>query len=96
VKLSDYSLAPALPGAEASGFKSIAELSAQLGAREQVASCLAKRVFLYTQGRDPLSEDGCSVDAASREFNGQKHGFLALVQGLVDADEFRLRRAPKP
>jgi Protein of unknown function (DUF1592)/Protein of unknown function (DUF1588)/Protein of unknown function (DUF1585)/Protein of unknown function (DUF1595)/Protein of unknown function (DUF1587) len=96
VKLSDYPIAAALPGGDAPGFNSMAELSAQLGARQEVASCLAKRVFLYTQGRDPLSEDGCAVDAASREFGAQKHGFLALVQGLVEADEFRLRRAPKP
>jgi hypothetical protein len=96
VQLSDYPIAAALPGADAPGFASIAELSAQLGAREQVASCLATRVFLYTQGRDPSSEDSCAVDAASREFAGQQRGFLALVQGLVEADEFRLRRAPNP
>ena len=96
VKLSDYPLAPALPGADAAGFHSIAELSAQLSAREQLTSCLARRVFLYTAGRDPVSEDSCSVDAAAREFSAQKRGFLALVEGLVEADEFRLRRAPTP
>jgi hypothetical protein len=96
VMLADYPLAPALPGSDPPSFKSIAELAAQLGKREQVASCLAKRVFLYTEGRDPASEDGCALDSASQKFGAQQHGFLALVQGLVEADEFRLRRAPKP
>ncbi len=96
VKLTDYPLAPALPGAEGGGFKSIAELATQLSMREEIASCLAKRVFLFTEGRDPIARDGCALAGATREFGEQKRGFLALVRGLVEADGFRLRRAPTP
>lgn len=96
VKLTDYPLAPALPGAEAGGFRSIGELAAQLSMREEIASCLAKRVFLFTEGRDPVARDGCALAGAAREFGEQKRGFLALVRGLVEADGFRLRRAPNP
>jgi hypothetical protein len=96
LKLSDYPIAPALPGSGSTSFKSIAELSSQLSMREELAACLAQRVFLYTEGRDPLNQDSCALDASARQFGAQKHGFLALVQGLVEADEFRLRRAPKP
>jgi hypothetical protein len=96
VKLTDYPLAPALPGAEAPGFNSMAELAAQLSARREIASCLAQRVFLFTEGRDPVARDGCALAGATRAFDGQKRGFLALVRGLVEADGFRLRRAPGP
>src|SRR5690606_1407405 len=96
VKLADYPLSPALPGAESADFKSIAELATQLSMREEIASCLARRVFLFTEGRDPLARDGCAVSGATRAFGEQKRGFLALVRGLVEADGFRLRRAPNP
>jgi hypothetical protein len=96
VDLSSYKLAPALIDAEDPGFASIAELGAKLEAMPEVASCLAQRVFLYTAGRDATAGDSCALASATERFNAEGEGFAALVQGIVESDGFRLRKAPSP
>ncbi|HEX6240256.1 MAG TPA: DUF1585 domain-containing protein, partial [Polyangiales bacterium] len=96
VDVSSFKLTPALPDADDPSFDSIAELGAKLQAMPEVASCLAERVFLYTAGRDATEADGCALASATERFNAEGEGFAALVQGIVESDGFRLRRAPTP
>jgi hypothetical protein len=94
VNIADFGITPQLVGSSEPEFSSVAELATKLRAREEVASCIAERVFLYTQGREPASADACAVEAASVRFASSEYSFGQLLQGLVEAPQFRLRRVP--
>jgi hypothetical protein len=60
----------------------------------EVSSCLATKAFLYVNGHEPRVEDSCTVEAAARSFTGGGQAFTSLLKGIIEAPEFRLRRAP--
>ena len=93
VDVSKFGLSAALPDAPDPAFDSVAELSNMLRELPDVSSCLTSRLFLYTNGRDPLDQDSCTVASAASSF-GTEHDFRALLSSLVESPAFRLRRAP--
>jgi hypothetical protein len=96
VMLDTFPLVPALAGSDPPEFGSIAELATQLRERQEVPECLSERVFLFTQGREPASEDVCSVDNVTRSFVSQQNSFEQLLVSLVNDPAFRLRQAAAP
>src|SRR5690606_12655532 len=94
VDITQYGIAPALPGApDPNTFSSIAELSEKLRSMPEVSECLASRAFLYGGGREPVAADACTLESATRAFTSSGN-FAALLAGIIEAPEFRLRRAP--
>jgi len=94
VDLAAYGVVPGLPDAAVPGFTTVAELSSKLRDLPAVSACLASKAFLYVNGHEPGSEDACTIDAASKAFSSGGQSFTALLKGLVEAPEFRLRKAP--
>ncbi len=94
IDASVFGIQAALPDADDAPFSTIAELSAKLRAMPTVPECLTKRAFLYVNGREPTALDACTVAAASQAFVAGSETFPALLEGLVEAPAFRLRRAP--
>jgi hypothetical protein len=92
--IAQWGVTPGLPDAAAPAFASIGELSAKLRALPAVSACLANKAFLYVNGREAASEDACMLDAAGKTFSAGGQAFTSLLKGLVEAPEFRLRRAP--
>jgi hypothetical protein len=93
VDITPYGVTPGLPDAPNPGFKTIAELSSKLRQMPEVQACLASKVFLYANGREPTSADTCAVQAASESFASNGQTFPALLKGLVATPAFRMRRA---
>ena len=85
---------PALPGVASPRFDSLAALAEKLQSSPAVSACLAEKVFLYMNGRDPETDDHCTVESAEESFSAAGQGFRSLVSGLVESPAFRLRRAP--
>jgi hypothetical protein len=94
VDLAEFGVTPALPDAAMPEFSTIAELAQKLRELPQVPACLASRVFLYVHGRTPNGADGCAIERASRGFVDADYAFPALLEGLIQAPAFRLRRPP--
>jgi hypothetical protein len=92
--VGEYGVTTALPDAPMPEFSTIAELSQKLHGMPQVPACLAARTFLYVHGRTPNGPDGCAVERASRGFVDANYGFPALIESLIEAPAFRLRRPP--
>ena len=92
-----FGIDPALPGApEPNTFETVGELSAQLAGMPAVPACLTERAYLYMNGREPESEESCSLATVEQGFVGSNHDFRGLLQGLVESPAFRLRRSPSP
>jgi Protein of unknown function (DUF1592)/Protein of unknown function (DUF1587)/Protein of unknown function (DUF1588)/Protein of unknown function (DUF1595)/Protein of unknown function (DUF1585) len=94
VDIAAYGVAPGLPDAAMPAFSSVAELSLKLRELPAVSACLASKAFLYVNGHEPAAEDACTIDAASKAFAAGGQSFTGLLKGLVEAPEFRLRKAP--
>lgn len=95
VKPSDYGLTSRFQGAPSPDFTTLAQLSAQLKQMPQVASCVAEKAFVYTQGRFPEDADHCMLESVGKRFQESGYGFPSLVSALVRAPSFRMRRAPQ-
>jgi hypothetical protein len=89
-----YGIDPAVPDIENGSFSSIAELAQKLALEPRVSECLAKRAFLFINGRLPAEADACAVAEAQRGFVAANHGFANLLASLVTSPAFRVRRAP--
>lgn len=95
IDISALQITPALPDAPSEpAFSSLAELGEKLKGLPGVPECVAKRAFLYVNGREPTSADACTVATISDAFSKGGKSFPALVAGIVEAPAFRLRRAP--
>jgi hypothetical protein len=94
VDVGRYGVAAALPDAPVPAFKNLGELAAKLRELPRVTACMADKAFLYVNGHEATTDDLCSIDSATRAFAAGNHSFTALVKGLIEAPEFRLRRAP--
>ncbi len=92
--LDMFGIAPALPDADEPSFASVAELSAKLQAMPEVATCLAEKAFIYLHGRAPEPADACELENASASFAKGGYRFRELLEGMLSAPSFRLRRAP--
>jgi hypothetical protein len=92
IDIAQYGVLPALPDAKNPAFASIADLASKLQQMPDVSACLASKVFVYTQGREPERLDTCAVEGASQSFANNGQDFPALLKGLVTAPTFRLRR----
>jgi hypothetical protein len=93
VDITKYGVPPGLPDAPVPGFASIAELSSKLRGLPEVSQCLASKLFIYVNGREPAQEDRCALASTSEAFAAGAEQFPALVKGLVTAPAFRVRRA---
>jgi hypothetical protein len=92
---NQFGIQPALPDADAPGFSSVAQLSAQLAALPQVSACMAGRTFLYTHGREAIGQDSCAIESSAGAFIAEGHSFRSLLRATVEAPAFRTRRAPE-
>ena len=81
---SESGVAAALPETRcrSAGFESLDELATKLKAMPEVSACLATKVFVYANGRDPESEDACTVEAASAAFAQAGNSFPELLKGV--------------
>lgn len=95
VDIAQFGITPALPGVENGGFSNLGELASLLRARPELAGCLTDRVFLYTDGREATGPDSCRIEHAAGQFTTDNNRFVSILEGLVLAPEFRLRRAPE-
>ncbi|WP_234023545.1 DUF1592 domain-containing protein [Sorangium cellulosum] len=95
VRIDEFGLEPRFEGAENESFDSLADLAAELRRSPQLASCIAEKLFIYTQGREPEDEDQCAIDAAAKGFSLDGNRFRSLLTNLVQSPAFRLRRAPE-
>jgi hypothetical protein len=59
-----------------------------------LVDCITSKVFLYTDGREATAADGCALRQATSKFTADQNRFASLLEGLVVAPDFRLRRAP--
>ena len=88
-----YGIPAALPDAEDGRFTTIAELASKLRALPEVSACLANKVFIYAEGRDPEDADACQLESASKAFADNGNSFSAMLRGMVTSPAFRTRRA---
>jgi hypothetical protein len=91
---ADYGLVQKLEGAETPDFTTVSELASKLTQQAGFAPCMAEKVFVYTQGREPEESDKCTLDDAGARFNTDGGKFGSLVASLVETPSFRQRRAP--
>jgi len=95
IDTSALELTAALPDAPSDPeFTSPAELAEKLKGLPGVPECVAKRTFLYVNGREPTAADACTVATIAGAFTNGGKSFPALLAGIVEAPAFRLRRAP--
>ena len=95
IDISALQIVPALPDAPgAPEFSSPAELAEKLKGLPGVPECVAKRTFLYVNGREPGDADACTVATVADAFSKGGKSFPALLAGLIETPAFRLRRAP--
>ena len=92
--ISQWGVTPGLPDAPDPNFASLGELATKLRALPAVSACLTTKAFLYVNGHEPSTEDACTLDSAAKTFSAGGQSFTSLLKGLVEAPEFRLRRAP--
>jgi hypothetical protein len=92
--IAEWGVTPGLPDAAEPTFASVGELAMKLRQLPVVSECLANKAFLYVNGHEPAAEDACTLDNAARSFAAGSQSFTSLLKGLVEAPEFRLRRAP--
>jgi hypothetical protein len=90
-----YGIAPHLPDLQNLPFTSLSALAQALADAPETSACLSEKVFLFMHGRDPVAEDGCSVEAGHTSLD-QTQRFPALVAGIVSSPAFRLRKAAAP
>lgn len=88
-----YGIAPSLPQTKTE-FATAGELAAMLRERASLAECITKKLFLYTGGREATAQDSCTVAQATAKFTGDQYRFASVLEGLVAAPQFRVRRAP--
>lgn len=94
VSPDEFGLPQRFEGAAEPEYASLAELAQKLRSMPQLGACIAEKVFVYTQGRFPAEQDHCAVQRAGARFAEDGFRFAALLQALVEAPEFRVRRAP--
>lgn len=94
VDLATYPIAPGFPDASDPSFTSLAELAAKVQQMPQTAQCLSERLFLYANGRHPEVADTCTNTHASSAFSEEGGNLTAIIRSLVQAPNFRSRRAP--
>jgi hypothetical protein len=92
VSPSEFGLVPRFLGAENPDITSLADLSSELVKMPEIASCMAEKAFVYTQGRFPTEQDRCALDDVGKRFAEEGFRFPALARALVTSPAFRLRR----
>ncbi|MGK4003759.1 DUF1592 domain-containing protein [Sorangium sp. So ce1036] len=95
IRIDEFGLEPRFAGAANESFESLADLAAELRRSPDLAACVAKKLFIYTQGREPAAEDLCAIDAAAEAFALEGNRFRAYLTAIVQSPSFRLRRAPE-
>ncbi|MGK3968608.1 DUF1592 domain-containing protein [Sorangium sp. So ce118] len=95
IGIDEFGLEPRLEGAANESFDSLAGLAAELRKSPELAACVAEKLFIYTQGREPAAEDRCAIDAAAEGFALEGNRFRSFLTAIVQAPAFRLRRVPE-
>lgn len=95
IGIDEFGLEPRFVGATNESFASLADLAAELRRSPDLAACVAKKLFIYTQGREPVAEDRCVIDAAAEAFTREGNQFRAYLTAIVESPTFRQRRAPE-
>ena len=94
IDASVYGVETMVPDLEDGAFESVAELAQKLALEPAVSSCLAKRAFLFINGRAPADADSCTLAQATSGFTSANANFQSLLASLVTSPAFRVRRAP--
>jgi uncharacterized protein DUF1592/uncharacterized protein DUF1588/uncharacterized protein DUF1587/uncharacterized protein DUF1595/uncharacterized protein DUF1585 len=76
-------------GVPNSQFSSPKELGAQLAARTECQSCIAKQLFRYAMGRPEASEDAPVLEAMEWAFRNSQFRFKELMTSLVKSKVFQ-------
>ncbi|WP_433931908.1 DUF1592 domain-containing protein [Sorangium cellulosum] len=95
IGIDEFGIEPRFEGAANESFDSLAALAAELRQSPELAACVAEKLFIYTQGREPASEDRCAIDAAAEGFAQDGNRFRSFLTTIVQSPAFRLRRAPE-
>jgi hypothetical protein len=93
VDVGEYGLATKFLGLDEPEFATLAELGGKLAEAPEVQACIAQKVFVYTQGREPGPEDACALATARERFTQSGGRFPAILAAFVESPAFRLRRA---
>lgn len=92
VDVSQYGIGPTLPDLNSKPINSLADLASALTSAPNVTECLSQKVFVFMNGREVESADGCAV-SQGHEALDEAGSFRALLAGIVASPSFRLRRA---
>jgi hypothetical protein len=93
VDIGEYGLTPSIAGLSPPEFATLGELASKLAAQPAIGECMAQKLFVYVEGREPDASDRCALAAASRRFAESGGQFPAILAALVESPGFRLRRA---
>ena len=96
VNLDEFPLAPGFPDSNDPTVQTIQDIARELANMPEVGACLADRLFLFTQNREPAKADHCAVAEASNQFASSGHDFTALLLAMVQHPSFATRVAPEP
>ncbi|MES1172030.1 MAG: DUF1592 domain-containing protein [Bacteroidota bacterium] len=76
----------------AGAFRGPKELAEKLAQSQDVRSCMAKQWFRFALGRDPATQDGCSMTGVSGVLRTGRGDVREALLALVTSDAFRYRR----
>lgn len=96
VNIFDYPVAPGFPDSNDPSVQTLQDIALALANMPEVGECLADRLFLFTQNREPARADHCAVADASHQFASSGHDFTALLLAMVQHPSFATRVAPEP
>jgi hypothetical protein len=68
------------------------ELGRRLAGSDRATECLVETWFAFGLGREPVTEDACSLDVMKRRFVGGGRRLRELVLALTETDAFHYRR----
>lgn len=94
VSPSDFGIVPRFEGAANPEFASLGQLAQEIARSPEFAECVVRKVFVYTQGREPGAQDACVVGTSRERFVADGYRFGGILPSFVESPSFRQRRAP--
>lgn len=79
-------------GLDRGDFTGGVELGQKLGASPQAAKCVVASLFRYSQGRDTVAADACTLDGLLAFLKNSGDRFLDMAVAFVRSDAFRYRQ----
>lgn len=93
VSASDYGLTTRFEGLTKPDFSTLAELASNIAAEPKVEACIAKKLFIFTHGREPDAADACALEEARARFAQTDGRLPSILAAFVESPAFRLRRS---